>query len=100
MNGTKVNINPENLPRHELIGLEAEVIKSADESQIGICGKVTDETKSMLEIDGKKVEKENCKFLFELPDGTKVELDGKLIDERPADRIDQKLPGKWDYIES
>lgn len=99
MNGTEVNITPENLPRHELIGLKAEVIDATDESQEGISGEVTDETKSMLEIDGKRVEKKSCTFLFELPDGNQVELDGKLIDERPEDRIDQKLPGKWGYTD-
>ncbi|MFB6209775.1 MAG: ribonuclease P protein component 1 [Candidatus Nanohaloarchaea archaeon] len=92
-------INPDNLPRHELIGLHAEVIESSDESQVGISGEVEDETRSMLEIDGKKVEKKISVFLFELPDGTEVELDGKLIDERPEDRIDQSLPGKWEYVD-
>ena len=94
-----MTITPENLPRHELIGLKVEVINSTDESQVGISGEVTDETRSMLEIDGKKVEKNSCTFLFELPDGTQVELDGKLIDERPEERIDQKLPGKWSYVD-
>lgn len=93
-----MEINPENLPRHELVGLKAEITESTDETQRGISGRITDETKSMLEIDGKKVEKKSCKFLFELPDGTEVELDGKLIDERPEERIEQKLPGKWGYI--
>lgn len=94
-----MSITPENLPRHELVDLRVEVIDSTDESQIGISGEVTGETKSMLEIDGRKVEKKSCTFLFELPDGTEVELDGRLIDERPEDRIDQKLPGKWDYLD-
>lgn len=99
MNGDKINITPENLPRHELIGLNVEVIDSTDKSQTGISGEVTGETKSMLEIRGKKIEKKSCTFLFELPDGTEVEMDGKLIDERPEDRIDQKLPGKWGYVD-
>lgn len=94
-----MSINPENLPRHELIGLKAEVIDSTDGSQNGISGEVNEETKSMLEIDGRKVEKKSCTFLFELPNGTEVELDGKLIDERPEDRIDQKLPGKWGNVD-
>lgn len=99
MNGTEIEITPENLPRHELLGLRAEVIDSSDESQIGISGEVTGETKSMLAIDGKNVEKKTCTFLFTLPDGTQVELDGRLIDERPEERIDQKLPGKWEYLD-
>lgn len=99
MNGTEPDITPENLPRHELVGLRAEVIDSTDQTQIGISGEVTGETRSMLEIEGKKVEKKSSTFLFTLPDGTKVELDGRLIDERPAERIDQKLPGKWSYVD-
>ena len=73
-----MSINPENLPRHELIGLKAEVIDSTDGSQNGISGEVNEETKSMLEIDGRKVEKKSCTFLFELP---------------------KKLPGKWGNVD-
>jgi ribonuclease P protein subunit POP4 len=88
-------ITPENLPRHELIGLNAEVIESTDPSQEGIEGEIIDETRDTLTIDGKKVEKENCTFLIEIPSGEKVELDGEIIAKRPEDRIDMKLPDKW-----
>lgn len=54
-----------------------------------------DETRDTLTIDGKQVEKENCKFLIEIPSGEKVELDGSIIAKRPEDRIDMKLPDKW-----
>lgn len=91
-------ITPENLPKHELIGLEAEVLESSDSSQIGISGEVTDETGSMIEIDGRKVEKKSCTFLFELPDGREVELDGRLIDSSPAKRVEQKLPERWSEL--
>ncbi|MFQ3274910.1 MAG: hypothetical protein ACI9SF_000037 [Candidatus Nanohaloarchaea archaeon] len=37
----------------------------------------------MLEIDGRKIEKLSCTFPFELPEGTEVELEESLIDERP-----------------
>jgi ribonuclease P protein subunit POP4 len=88
-------ITPENLPRHELIGLHAEVVKSTDSSQEGIQGEVEDETRDTLTIDGKQVEKKNCTFLFTLPEGEEVELEGKVIAKRPEDRIDMKLPDKW-----
>lgn len=93
-----MSITPENLPRHELIGLEAEVVESTDEEQVGIKGEVMDETKNILRIGDKKVEKKNCTFLFTIPSGEKVKLDGKLIHERPEDRVDMKLPGKWEYV--
>ena len=44
-------ITPENLPKHELIGLEAEVIESTDPNQIRIKGEVLDETQSLLRIE-------------------------------------------------
>lgn len=92
-------ITPENLPRHELIGLECEVVESTDESQVGLEGEVLDETQSLLKIDGKEVEKKNCVFRFTLLDGRKVKLDGRLIAKRPEERIGMKLPGKWEYVE-
>jgi len=92
-------ITPENLPRHELIGLKAEIVESTDESQIGISGEVLDETKNMLRIEDKQVQKETSTFRFTLPSGEKVKLDGKLIHERPEDRVDMKLPDKWDYVD-
>lgn len=90
-------ITPENLPKHELIGLECEVIESSDESQVGIKGEVLDETKSMLQIEDKQVEKKNCIFQFTLPNGQKVKLNGKLIAKKPEERVGMKLPSKWEY---
>jgi len=90
---------PENLVRHELIGLEAEVLDSSDEGLVEIEGEVLDETKSMLDIGGKKVEKAICRFVFELPSGKSVEVDGGLIDRRPAERVGMKLPDRWGCIE-
>ncbi len=89
-------ITPENLPRHELIGLEAEIIESTDPTQEGIKGEILDETRDTLTIDGKQIEKENCTFLIEIPSGEKVELNGKTIAKRPEDRIDMKIPSNWE----
>lgn len=88
-------ITEKNLPRHELIGLEAEVIESTDPSQEGIKGEILDETRNTLRIDGKQVEKENCVFLIEIPSGKKVELEGSIITKRPAERAKMKTPSKW-----
>lgn len=92
-------ITPENLPRHELIGLECEVVDSNDENLIGIKGEVLNETQSLLRIGDTKVEKKICTFRFELPSGKKIEMEGKLIDKRPEERIGMKLPGKWGYVD-
>ena len=88
-------ITPENLPKHELIGLDAEVVESTDEGLEGLEGEVMDETRSMLRIDDKWVEKKNCTFLFGIPSGEKVEVDGELIAKRPEERTGMKLPDKW-----
>jgi ribonuclease P protein subunit POP4 len=88
-------ITPENLPRHELIGLHAEIKESTDPTQKGIEGEILDETRDTLIIDGKQVEKENCSFLIEIPSGEKVELKGEIIAKRPEDRKDMKIPSKW-----
>ncbi|WEL23954.1 ribonuclease P protein component 1 [Candidatus Nanohalovita haloferacivicina] len=88
-------ITPENLPKHELIGLQVEVTESTDESLEGLKGEVMDETKSMLRINDKWVEKKNCTFLFQIPAGEKVSVKGQLINKRPEERTGMKLPEKW-----
>jgi ribonuclease P protein subunit POP4 len=89
-------ITEKNLVRHELIGLEVEIRKSSNKSQIGIKGRVVDETYKMLVIETekgeKKVEKKSCVFVFKLPNGKKVEVEGWVLIGRPEDRIKKKLP--------
>jgi len=91
-------ITPQNLVRHELMGLDVEVKKSSNKSQIGLIGKVVGETYSTLKIESKKGEKVIPKdiaiFIFTLPNGTKVQVDGKILIGRPEDRIKKKLP-RW-----
>ena len=92
-------ITPQNLVRHELIGLKVKIEKSTDSTQNKIVGKIIDETYNTLKIetkDGKEktVIKENCVFVFTLPDKTKVQVDGNLLVSRPEDRIKKKFP-KW-----
>lgn len=91
-------ITPKNLVRHELIGLEVKVVNSSNPSQIGIKGRVVDETRQMLVIQTKngekRIEKKSCLFVFRLPDGKKLQVDGKILVGRPEDRIKKKLL-KW-----
>ncbi|MEF8880829.1 MAG: ribonuclease P protein subunit [Candidatus Nanohaloarchaea archaeon] len=87
----------ENLPKHELIGLEVEVEEHSDESIEGLSGTVVDETKNMLVIDGKKVQKEEAVFIFKL-DESKVRINGSLIAKRPEDRVKMRLPGKYEPL--
>jgi len=91
-------ITERNLVRHELIGLEVEVVKSTNKSQIGIKGKVVDETYKMLVIETekgeKKVAKKDCVFVFKIPSGKKVQVEGWLLVGKPEDRIKRKF-SKW-----
>jgi len=89
-------ITPRNLVRHELIGLEVEVAESSNRCQVGIKGRVVDESRQMLVIETskgeKKIEKKSAVFIFKLPSGVRVQVDGKLLVGRPEDRIKKKLP--------
>ena len=91
-------ITPQNLVRHEFCGLVVKVKKSTDPTQDGLIGKIINESYKTLTIETrrgeKNVMKENCIFVFTLPDRRKVEVDGKLLVSRPEDRIKKKFP-KW-----
>jgi len=80
-----------NLKKHELIGLVAEVLENRNPAQIGIKGKVVDETKNILKIESGKKEKSIVKresvFMFTLPTGEKSKVRGNEIDFRPEERI-------------
>ncbi len=93
---------PENLPRHELIGLDSEVVESTDPGREGLAGTVVDETKNTLLLDTedgeKSVPKEECVFRFHLED-LKVRVNGRLLSGRPEDRIGKRLPRKWEYVD-
>lgn len=91
-------IEPHNLVRHELIGLKVKVKKSTNKSQIGLQGIVVDETYNTIRIESNRKEKAVAKntaiFIFTLPNGKRVEVNGKLLASRPEDRIKKKFP-RW-----
>ena len=93
-----MSITPQNLVRHELIGLKVKVTKSTDSTQRDLSGNVVDESYNTITVESggkeKTVVKSNCTFVFTLPGRTKVEVDGKVIVSRPEDRIKKKQP-KW-----
>ena len=93
-----MSITPQNLVRHELIGLKVRVEKSTDPTQRKISGLVIDETYNTLKIEvkkrGKIIPKANAIFIFTLPNRVKVKVDGKLLVSRPEDRIKKKF-AKW-----
>ncbi len=91
-------ITPQNLVRHELVGLPIAIAESTNPDQKGLKGVVVDESYNTLTIESKKTEKVILKktsiFIFTLPDGKRVQVDGKILTGRPEDRIKKKLP-KW-----
>jgi ribonuclease P protein subunit POP4 len=99
-------ITPENIVRHELIGLCAKVEKSADPSLEKLAGKVVDESYNMLKIEckikgektkepkEKSIPKRNSIFIFAIPNGVKVKVDGRLLVGRPEDRIKKRFD-RW-----
>jgi len=92
----------ENLPRHELIGLHAEVADATDPGRSGVSGPVIDETRNTLVIEtengDQRVPKAECDIVFRVED-LKVRVDGNLLTGRPEERISKSLPGKWGYID-
>ena len=95
-----MKVNPRNLIHHEFIGLELKVMESKNSSLKGISGIVIDETKNTIVVrkeDGESVRipKEICKFMFRLPSGDKVLVDGTIIYHRPEDRLKYRVKWGW-----
>ena len=86
-------ITQENLLIHELVGLEATIMKSNNEQIVGISGKVIDETKSMLflnTINGtKKIPKENSEWMFSFNKNEST-VNGNLLTKRSQERLGGK----------
>jgi ribonuclease P protein subunit POP4 len=83
-------INPKNITRHELIGLDVEIASSNDPTLKDLKGRIVDETKNTftIEVGGKRktVPKGICTFRFSL-ENERVEITGKALVNRPEDRI-------------
>lgn len=93
-------ITPQNIARHELVGLEVKVTHGLHGDLEGIKGKVVNETKNTLTIDDgegneKIIPKGSATFQFKLPEGITVEIDGKIIISRPEDRIKKRFRKYW-----
>jgi ribonuclease P protein subunit POP4 len=86
--------NNKNIVLHELIGLEAEVINCKDRSQIGVKGRVIDETKNLLYLrhdsNIRKVVKKICTFRFSI-DGDSFVVKGEEINFRAHERTEKAL---------
>lgn len=88
-------ITSENLIRHELIGLKVKVLTSTNPKNQGMSGRVVDEHRNIFILDVRGVEKTLAKkentFLFTLPSGKRVSVEGHVLIARPEDRIKKKI---------
>ncbi len=75
--------------KHELIGLEAQVVEATDRSQVGIEGRVVDETRNtlVLKASGREfiIPKKGSVFLFRLEE--EIRIPGDRLRHRPEDRV-------------
>lgn len=86
---------PENLARHELIGLRVVVDESTNISQKGLSGRVVDETRNtfLLETERgiRRIPKSNTSLIFTLPDGRWVKAAGSILISQPENRINKRM---------
>lgn len=91
-------VEPRDLPRHELIGLSVRVTQHSNPFNVSISGRVVDETRNTLVIrhdsEDKRVEKQTGTFLFDL-NGRSVEVEGRVLQGRPEDRVKRKIKRNW-----
>jgi ribonuclease P protein subunit POP4 len=88
--------NPENILRHELIGLQCTIKEASNKAQRGLNGKIVDENMKsiVIESNGRKmIPKKGTTFAVKLSNKI-VEIDGNFIIARPEDRIKKKIK-KW-----
>ena len=93
-----MNITPD-IVCCEFIGTDAKIARATHSGNIGLCGRVVDETRNTFTLlhEGKKkiFIKGLSVFHFTFPDGTIVEVDGKLLVGRPEDRLKKTIRRLW-----
>ena len=79
----------DNIYMHELIGLNAEVVKASNQNYIGVIGKIIDETKNtfIFATNGKQkiIPKKNIHIKIILNEKETI-LNGNMLTIRPHDR--------------
>jgi len=88
-------ITPENILKHELIGLRVSVEQSPNKSEEGITGIVVDETKNTLILETgrgiKSLEKQYKLLRVALPDSVSVVIDGSVLSVSPTRRVSMRV---------
>jgi ribonuclease P protein subunit POP4 len=95
-----MEINRNNCVTHELIGLHAKVVKSANKDNVGISGRIIDESRNTLTIEDRRLEKKVVKhgstFDLKFTENDTVTIVGNLIVGRPEDRVAKWLRKRYD----
>lgn len=82
-------ITKDNLVRHELIGLDVQLVDGSNPQIIGKNGTIINETRSMFTLKTKNgirnVPKNLNSWKFKIDEG--VTVDGKLLTKRPFERL-------------
>ncbi len=85
--------------REEFIGTTGSVISSPHANYLGIKGEVVGETRNTFTIkDGekaKRIVKDQATIQFQFTDGTIVEIEGKLLQGKPEDRLKKTIKRLW-----
>lgn len=83
-------IQPADIARSELIGLDVEIVDAENKSLIGLKGRIVDETKNTLTLETrketKKIVKSQVMLKMKMNDKT-FQIDGKILVGRPEDRL-------------
>ena len=91
-------LTPETLTRHELVGLDVEVVAASNPDAIGISGRVVMETTQLLTVERDTrvwhVPKDSATFAFDV-DGQTVRVEGERLVDRPARRTANAGDSKW-----
>jgi len=88
-------ITPQNILKHELIGLRVSVEDSPNKFEIGLNGVVVDETKNTLVLETgrgiKSLEKQYKLLRVTLPDSVSVKIDGSVLSVSPTRRVSMRV---------
>ena len=90
-----MSISPENIARHELIGLRVTIAESTDPGQSGLSGCIVDETRNTFLLETKqgikRIPKMNTSLIFDLPDGQRLKIMGSILISQPENRINKRI---------
>lgn len=85
-----MRITKHNIHKHELIGLNAQIVNSDDKRWVGLKGKIVDETKNTFRIETsgreKIIPKKGTQLALKIS-GDEVRINASLLRFRPEDRI-------------